>query len=316
MLLPLISKKKTKYQIFWQKYRWWLLLASFILLLFILLSPYIFRSWTKYPEKLRAEIAWRHFEHTFAYDCREECLSKRQSYAGIWRLAYVNQPELFNQFFNEVFSEDNPELQAALIKIMSADKKGQVLPPVLARVIANPQASLENKRLIVNFFPEYFNDDDWLEQLRSQLLDEGLSPSDRVYALELLKAFPSQINALSLKKIILSNTPEGLLTSACQQAGQWPSDLFLWSNNDLEQLIKIILSSKSGPLRWRRLWLLSDMKADNSKLSVSLQSLANNQDLDNISRGIAAETLSSNFSIDINTPNPTAAEWQLFYEQI
>ena len=316
MLMPLIPKKRSKYQIFWQRYHWRLSLFGLVLLLFILLSPYIFRPWTKYPEKLRAEIAWRNFKTTFSYDCREECLSKRQSYAGIWRPVYANKPELFTEFFNEVFVGDNAELQVALIKIMSADRNGQILPAILARVIASPSASLENKRLIVNFFPEYFNDEAWLEQLRVQLLDENVFPADRVYALELLKAFPSQINALSLKKIILSDTPEILLSPTCQQASQWSRDLFLWSGSDLEQLAWLILNSKPGPLRWRRLWMLSDIKTDNAKLSELLQAMANNQNLDKISRGIAADALNQNFSIDINTPDPTAAEWQLFYEQI
>ncbi len=314
--MPLIPKKKSKYQIFWQTYRWWILVFSFILLFFILLSPYIFRSWTKYPEELRAEISWHKFESTFTYNCRDECLSERQSYASIWRPIYTGRPELFSEFFNEVFAGDNVELQTALIKIMSADKSDKNLPVVLGKVIASPEASLENKRLIVNFFPEYFNDEVWLQQLRVQLLDESLSLDDRLYALGLLKVFPSQASALSLKKIILSNESEVLLKPACQQIDQWSSDLFLWSDVDIEKLTQLILASKSGPMRWRRLWLLSDIKIDNSKLSELLQVLANNQNLDNISRGIAADVLSQNFFIDINTPDPAAAEWQLFYEQI
>lgn len=316
MLMPLIPKKKTKYQIFWKRYRWYLLASIFVLVLFIFLSPYIFRPWTKYPDKLRAEIAWRNFENTFSYDCREECLSKRQFYASIWRPIYDNRPELFTEFFNETFLGDNDELQAALIKIMSASENREALVPVLAKVISSNQASLENKRLIVNFFPEYFNDEIWLEQLRAQLLNEDLLIADRIYALKLLKAFPDQSNALSLKKIILTNVSEELLSLACQQANQWPTDLFSWSDNDLEQLTKLILYSKASPLAWRRLWLLGDIQNNSSKVSELLQILADNKNLDSISRGIAADALKENFSIDINTPDPTATEWQLFYEQI
>ncbi|MBN2884747.1 hypothetical protein JXE04_02370 [Patescibacteria group bacterium] len=316
MLMPLIPKKKSKYHILWQKYRWWIILAVIILIFIILLSPYVFRPWTRYPEVLRTKIAWRNFEATFQESCREECLSKRQSYAIIWRQVYKRRPELLTEYFQSVFSGDNRELQSALIKIMAADSVNKNLPALLAQVIADKDASLENKRLIVNLFSESFADDNWLDQLRTQISDAGILLADRLYALSLLKSYPNPANALILKNIILNNSPEELLGESCQLAGEWDEKLFVWTETDMDIMAQIIAQAESGPQRWRRIWLLLLIKAHDSKLQTILRDVAENITLDNISRGLAAEALKNKFSLDINTPEPTAAEWQVFYEKI
>lgn len=316
MLMPLIPKKKSRLYIFWQHYRWWIILAAIFLILIILLGPYAFRPWTSYPDGLRTKIAWRNFQATFQESCREECLSKRQSYALVWRQAYQREPELLTEQFTRVFASENRELQAALIKIMAADSKSEALPPLLARVIADREASLENKRLIVNFFPESFADDNWLDQLREQISDTDLLLADRLYALSLLKSYPSQESALILKNIILSNAPEELLSQSCQIAGEWDEGLFVWTENDIEKIAEIIRQVESGPRRWRRLWLLIDIKGYDLKLQTVLRGLAENINLDSISRGLAADALKKKFFLDINTPKPTAAEWQIFYEEL
>ncbi|MCF7860585.1 hypothetical protein K9M09_03100 [Patescibacteria group bacterium] len=316
MLMPLIPKKKSKYYIFWQHYRWWIILTVIISIFIILLSPYVFRPWTRYPEGLRTKIAWRNFISTFQNSCREECLSKRQSYALIWRQTYKKQPELLTEYFKDVFSGDNAELQAALIKIMAADSKNKELPPILAQVISSPQASLENKRLIVNFFPESFADDDWLHQLRMQVSDDSVLAADRLYALSLLKSYPSRDNAVSIKNIILNNEAEEILSEACRLAGEWDSNLFAWTESDMERMAEIIRQTENGPQRWRRLWLLAEIKGHDLSLQAILRVLAENSGLDNISRSLASETLLQRFSLNIKTPTPTEAEWQIFYEKL
>jgi len=141
MLMPLIFKPKENKILSWLKKHWlWLSLTAFFLLLFILLAPCIFRPWTKYPETLRADIAWRNFKATFVSDCREECLVKRQSYAANWRSYFKKHPEIADERYRVVFQEGETHLQAAIIKIMAADSDAQALPPMLADVISSPNS--------------------------------------------------------------------------------------------------------------------------------------------------------------------------------
>ena len=315
MLKPLLLKKPLSV---WQRRcrRYWPLALGlfFLILILILLSPCLFRSWTHYPEALRAEIAWRHFRASFQGTCREECLATRQAYASLWRPYYQAHPEAAVNNFRQVFQSGDADLQAALIKIMAVDNNSQILPPLLAEIIADPQASVENKRLIVTFFPAFFKDESWLAQIRAQVETENVALADRIYALRLLASFPQADNAALVKKLILNQTETELLTAALQIASSWPEGAINWPASDLENLTVLIKKEPFGPGRWRRLWLLSEVGKNQPEILQSLlASLAGATDLDNLSRSLAAETLRTLFALDIKTPDPSAQEWQNFY---
>ncbi len=318
MLMPLIFKPKENKILGWLKKYWpWLSLTAFLLILFILLAPYIFRPWTKYPEELRANIAWRNFKATFVGDCREECLVKRQSYAANWRSYFKKHPEIADEKYRVVFQEEEKDLQAAIIKIMAADSDDEALPPILADVISSPNSSPENKRLIVTYFPEAFQDEKWLALIRAQVLSKELNLEERVYALRLLSSFPTVENRDLLKRIILSPEPLELLNAAFLVIGAWPLESVKWSRAEVDTLNALIIGAEIGPARWRRLWLLSEIMdiplEDKRNLLISL---ANNINLDLISRGLSAEAINKLFNLEIKTPLPSAADWQEYYEKI
>lgn len=317
MLMPLEIKKRKedKWSLFFRRYRWCLIIIATFLLIFFLLAPYLFRTWTKYPQALRAEIAWRNFYQTFQGSCREDCLAKRQSYANIWRPYYQAQPVVAAKNFEIAFATDLPELQAALIKIMAADANSAALPLVLERIIADPQASAENKRLIVTYFPEAFQNEAWLAQVRAQSLDLTLSERERAYALKLLIPFPNRENAALVKSFILKSSPDLLLETAFQVLAAWDESEISWSEADVNILQNLILVAAKGPARWRRLWLLADIASTQKEVVKSaLIALGENQSLDTISRSLIAETLGSIFNFNLITPTPTATDWQEFYE--
>jgi len=319
MLMPLEFKKKkdNKTLAFIKRYWPYLSLALFLLVLFLLLSPYLFRNWTEYPEALRAEIAWRNFQASFQTACREGCLAQRQSYASIWRPYYQKNPALALDHFSAVFADGPEELQAALIKIMAADSQDGSLPPLLASVIADSKASAENKRLIVTFFPDAFQDEAWQEQLRAMIADESLSLSERIYAVELLASFPNTANFKALTALILKDTDEDLLFAAIRSLSNWPETEFSWSEGEIEVLGDLIKRSPKGQARWRRLWIVNSLtKKYPDKTRTLLSSLASDESLDAISRGLAAEALLSDFNINIKTPVPAAQDWQEFYETL
>lgn len=319
MLMPLNFKKKedNKIILFIKRYRLYIGLFLFVTVLFALLAPYIFRPWIKYPEVLRSEIAWRYFRASFQASCREDCLAKRQVYASIWRPYYREHPEAAADNFGKALSDGPEELRAALIKIMAADNQSDALPPLLAQAIADDKISAETKRLIVNFFPEYFRDELWQGRLRETLADNSLALSERVYALELLSPFPGAANINALKPLILRVSPEPLFAAACRVLSAWPEDSVLWSEDEASLLADLIISSEKGSLRWRRLWILSSLSEKYpEKISALLSSLAADERLDLISRSLAAEALSSYLKIKIITPDPSARDWQEFYESL
>jgi hypothetical protein len=316
-LLNLKKKRQLKWQVF--IVRFWPYLSGLLVLLVVLflLSPYIFRPWTSYPEKLRAEIAWRKFAATFDGSCRESCLAARQSYASIWRPIYRSQPALSEENFRLVFDGHNEELQAALIKIMAADYGSLHLPPLLARLLMSEQTSLENKRLIVTFFSESFNDPQWLAVLRAQVLDESLDLDDRIYALKLLAPFPEPENINLLKQLLLQSLESKLMKAAFNLASTWPAGALAFSELELQKLNELVERVEKGPGRWRRIWLLSEKSAGSvSAREKSLKQIANNENLDSISRGLAADSLFNEFKIQINTPEPSASAWQEFYDSL
>jgi hypothetical protein len=315
--LSLKKKRKLK----WQEFiiRFWPYLSALLLLLIILalLSPYLFRPFTLYPEKLRAEIAWRKFVATFHDACRESCLAARQSYASIWRPIYRSQPALAQANFSSAFTDDNEALQAALIKIMAADYGSLNLPPLLAQLLMSEQTSLENKRLIVTFFSESFNDPQWFEVLRAQVLNESLNLADRIYALKLLAPFPELENISLLKQLLLQSLEPELMKAAFNLASTWPVGALSFSELELDQLRQLIEQGAVGPARWRRIWLLSEKSAGMTEARRQrLELLANNENLDSISRGLAADSLFHEFKIEINTPEPSASAWQEFYDSL
>lgn len=319
MLMPLDFKKKKENKIisFIKRYWLYLSLSLVILILFLLLSPYIFRSWTKYPEALRVEIAWRHFQATFQGACREDCLAQRQTYASIWRPYYKRHPEEANNNFSLALSGGSEELSAALIKIMAADSEDGILPPLLAQIISNPEASAENKRLIVNLFPAAFQDEVWQEQLREMINNNALDLRERVYAIELLASFPVEANINVLKTIILQVSPEPLLTTASRVIAAWPENSVLWSESEVMTLGDLIPRVERGPARWRRLWILNSLAKKYPEIIRSILSpLALNEKLDLISRGLAAEALQSYFALKIETPVPSSQDWQEFYDSL
>lgn len=319
MILPLLTKLQPKkiprWQFFIRVYWPWLSASLLMLVIFLLLAPYLFRPWTRYPEPLRAEIAWRYFQASFSGVCREECLAERQAYAAIWRPFYQREPELAATVFRQAFAEGGAELQAAIIKIMAADSDAKVLPPFLAEVIADPSASAENKRLIVTFFAAAFQDEAWLSSVRDQVLDKNLNLAEREYALSLLAAFPDETTRELLKILILQDSPINLLTLATRIWSSLPVQT--WSAAELQQLQQLIVTSSAGPARWRRLWLLNAAAQEQGLMArAHLVAIAENQSLDAISRGLAAETLLTLFQVQINTPTPSAGDWQQFYESL
>lgn len=309
--------RKEKGRVFIFRYWPYLTLLLLLLIIFSLLAPYIFRPFTSYPEKLRAEIAWRKFANTFYGSCREACLAARQSYASIWRPIYRTQPELAQDKFRLVFSKEKAEMQVALIKIMAADYGSSNLPPLLAQLLTSEETSLENKRLIVTFFSESFDDPNWLTILRSQVLDESLNLDDRVYALKLLSPFPKSENIVLLKQLLLQALPSELANTAFNLSSNWQEGTLSFSESELDRLKQLIEEEGTGPARWRRIWLLSEESAgSSSSRKERLESLALNQNLDNISRGLAADSLFNEFKLEINTPEPSASEWQEFYDSL
>ena len=319
MLLPLLTKLPPKKMPRWRSFirtHWvWLSAGLLALVIFLLLTPYLFRPWTRYPEPLRAEIAWRYFQASFTGVCREECLAERQAYAAIWRPFYRREPELAAALFRQAFAKGGRELQAAIIKIMAADGNTKSLPPFLAEVIADPSASAENKKLIVTFFAGAFQDEAWLNSVRAQVLAENVNLAEREYALSLLAAFPDEATVSLLKKLILQDSPMNLLTLAVRIYSSL--SVQTWSTEELQRLRQLIVASPAGPGRWRRLWLLN-AAAEEGDLSARshLMEIAENQSLDAVSRGLAAETLLTLFQVQINTPAPSAGDWQQFYESL
>ncbi len=319
MLSPLVFNQKNKNKL-WQKIQryWpWLLALFFVLLIFSLLAPYLFRPWTRYPEKLRAEIAWRHFRVSFQSSCREDCLAQRQAYAAIWRPFYQRNPELATAKFQAVFASSENALQAALIKIMAADYGTEALPPLLATVIADPAASAENKRLIVNFFPQAFADPLWFQQLQTQASNSSLGEEERVYALRLLTPFPDPDNFIFFKKIVLTLESPVVLETALTALSAWPQEKGAWSQAEILSLADLVPKTREVASRARRLWFLAEVgQAHPETLQEILLSLSNNENLDLITRGLAAEALKNNFKIELKLPAPTAAEWQEFYDAL
>lgn len=310
-------KKRPVRKRFFLRYWPYLILGFILTIIFILISPYLFRPWTQYPEELRVEIAWQKFSASFDYSCRETCLALRQNYADIWRPFYRNHLEIGEKHFQEVFMGDNEKLQAAVIKILAADYSNSDLPPFLAKLLLDPKMSAENRRLIVVFFPEAFDKQDWLESVRKQIISNELSLKDRVYALSLLAPFPNQQNISLLKNIILSNSEPLLLEEAFKVLASWPAQSLAWQENELDHLLDVIFATKEKELRWRRLWLLGELEAGSIvNRKRRLEELAQSPALDPISRGLAAESLRLEFSLEINTPEPTSSEWQELYEYL
>lgn len=314
-LSPMVKTKGIKKFLlrFWP----WLLLIFLCLLIFLLLTPYLFRTWVNYPPMLRAEIAWRRFCASFQGSCREDCVASRQAYAAIWRSVYRDHPEKLEEKMRTVFAGENSELQASLIKIMAADSSQGALPPILAELIADQQTSAENKRLIVAFFAAAFQDEDWLAQIRHQVRLVDLTLEERLYALRLLAAFPNEQNGLLVKELILVANNEDLSREAFKLAFNWPPQTIKWSEADLSRLGILIKQEKTLAQRWRYLWLLGDQAAvlsDNTRLL--LVDLINEATLDAISRSLAAETLNLVFGVDIKAPDPSVQDWQEFYENI
>lgn len=319
MLSPLVFNRKNKNKLWQQVQRYWpwLLALFFVLLIFSLLAPYLFRPWTRYPEKLRAEIAWRHFRVSFQSSCREDCLAQRQAYAAIWRPFYQRNPELAAAKFRAVFASSESDLQAALIKIMAADYGSEALPPLLATVIADPEASPENKRLIVNFFPQAFTDPVWFKQLQAQALDSSLAVEERIYALRLLAPFFEPDNFIFFKKIVLTLESPLILETAFNALGAWPQEKSAWSQAEILALADLIPRTGEVASRARRLWFLAEVgQVYPETLKEILLYLSNNGGLDLITRGLAAEALKNIFKIELKLPAPTAAEWQEFYDTL
>lgn len=302
-----------------KKLKWIFILLGLLFALVMLYFSYqLWRPWSSYRPELQAELAWKNFVNTFSTSCRESCLAERQFYADRWRSYYLQNLEWQNQRCYWVFFEtDNTELQKALIKIMAADYTHNSLPPCLQTVIESESSSLENKALIVQAFAPLFKNEDWLNLLKQQIQDPGLNEEERSYLLSLLASFPDIDNALVVKEIILSSKSSLLLNEALKIRSLWSSDLFAWTENDLDLLAQFLESYSDPALRWSRIWLLAERGlgvAESRRRR--LETIAHNINLDAISRGIAADSLNLEFDLEIKTPAPSEREWQEFYEKL
>ena len=316
----LFDLKKRKRKFSWKVFllrRYPYLIGGFIvLILFIFLSPYIFHSWLNYPEELKAEMAWRKFANTFNDYCRESCLVSRQSYASIWRPLYKKHPDWQKEKLQLVFNGNNSELQVAMIKIMAADYGENNLPPYFAELLMSAQVSEENKRLMVVFFPSAFHNEVWLEMVRARASAQNLSDADRAYVLSLLAPYPDANNINLIKNIILDSNNEIILDAAFKVLFSWSSESVDWQEVELDRLKEIIMLANKRQLRWRRIWLLSEVNNNDLKRKERLEAIANCGSLDNISRGLAAESLRLDFLLNINTPEPSSSEWQELYDYL
>ncbi len=317
-LLLNLKKKKKKFiwQDFFRKRYPYLIGIVVVSMLFILLSPYIFHAWVNYPEELRAEMAWRKFTNSFDGNCRESCLASRQSYASIWRPLYKKHPDWQEEKLQLVFNGDNSELQSAMIKIMAADYGSNNLPPYFAELLMSPQVSEENKRLMVVFFPGAFHNESWLKIVRMRVSAKDLSDADRAYALSLLAPYPDLDNINLIKNIILGSDNRIILDAAFKVSSTWSKEVLAWQEAELDRLKESIMIAKTKELRWRRIWLLSEVNNDALKRKERLEAIASFSALDNISRGLAAESLRLEFSLNINTPEPSSLEWQELYDYL
>lgn len=215
------------------------------------------------------------------------------------------------------FKEGNEDLQSALIKIMAADYGRASLPPVLAEFIAQPDASAEIKRKIVISFPEAFADEDWLRNLRLVVTDEKVATEERVYALKLLSAYPDAASSGLVKEILMRDKMGSLASVALQVASAWPEDTMRFATEDLITLEQLIYAETDKAVRWQRLWYLVEAaNGQDEILRGLLINIANNAQLDVITRGLAADTLRVKYEMEIMTPEPTSADWQEYYEKI
>lgn len=309
--------RKINFKLSTKRFLVYLIPAVMLTIILILLSPYIFRSWTKYPEELRVEIAWQEFINTFNGPCRESCLASRQSYASIWRPAHLKQVKLQEKALEQVFASDNSELQKAMIKIVAADNGSTALPVFFAKQLMDQNLSDENRRLIVTFFPEAFNNSDWLSAVRDEVDNFNLTVQDRAYALSLLASYPESENIIFLKRIILEEREKLILESAFRVVSAWPKSSLALNEEDLDNLTQAIINSADISLRWRRIWILSEFEVGLSACRrEKLTQIANRGSLDNISRGLAAEALRLEYGLEINTPEPTNSEWQELYDYL
>lgn len=312
-----VSQTKFSLKLFIRRYLTYIIISLIFISSLILLGPYIFRPWTKYPDELRAEIAWHNFLVSFSGTCRESCLASRQSYASIWRHFYRQHPNLIQEKLELVFSGDNSELQKAMIKIIAADYGANNLPPFFASLLMDESVSAENKRLIVVFFPQAFNDPAWFVQVRGQISDLNLRVEVRAYALSLLASYPTPENISLVKKIILTENEEQILEAAFKVASTWPAASLALKEEELNDLKTKIISTADKRQRWRRLWLLSEHESGESfNRQMRLKDIAETEGLDSISRGLAAEALRLEFALEINTPEPTTSEWQELYDYL
>ena len=301
---------------FIKKHRALLLSLSIgLLVLSFFLKALFFRSFAKYPEDLQVEIAWRGFKTSFDGSCREECLAQRQFYASIWRPYYRENFAEFKLKISEAFLEGNEELEEALIKIMAVDYKSRELGPFLNFLIARTETSSEIKRLVVKFFPEYFQDELWISNLQERVINDDLEIAERVYSLSLLSSFKSLELEAIIKSILFNPSSEpGLLEEALLLLSNWEE--FQLNDSELSSLLASIKKNSFLVNRWRLIWLLSEQFLNKEALKEALESLALNTLVDNISRGLAAEALRLEFNKNIITPLPSDREWQEYYEKI
>jgi hypothetical protein len=314
-----IFKKRFKNFNF-KKHRKYLIATSivvFLLFIFFLFKPVIGRSWLEYPLPLRGEIAWSYWQESFASECYGACLQERAMMEEIIIRAWVNDLNYWNKIIYQYFqNNNNNESKKSLVDLSLQVFKDNKVPDIWINLVYNNQIDDDLKHYIIARFPLYFSaDKDLFIVLAKKVINQSLTIEERVSSLKALSSWFNRETLDFCLNVIFLAKENILKIEAIQIINTWPIENIPITENDLDNLANLALKTDLGlELRPRLVWLLTDYYSFfPEKISFYLEEIYLNEELDVFSRGFSADSLNRLAGFNLDLPETSQADWDLYY---
>jgi hypothetical protein len=281
----------------------------FLITIYLLLSPILFKNWLNYPSELRANIAFVKWQESFKADCYGACLVDRQVLKEIILSHYLKSDSdiLVEELRKEFLNTLNDQYSLAIVQVIK--EIGATLPDNWQNIIEK-NISKQAKAYLITYFPDDFVDDNRLkEDLKENIKSDLVKIDDKLISISSLAIYQSREIKDFLIDIVISDYPLLLKKEALKNLASLNKEqLMLLGDNLVNNAFHLALNSQI-------VWLISEHYQLHPELSAKYLSLVyQKKDLDDFSRGFSALALNELLQANLKLPELSQAQWEKYYQ--
>ncbi len=316
----LTAKKKKSFKDYFKQYKlplFLFLLSLFLFLIFLAFRPVLFKTWLNYPLELKAEIAFDYYIESFNESCLGTCLEERQILGKIIVLAWHENTKYWEEkIFSYLLISNNLEEKKALVSLSLNIYSRDDIPLILKNIVYSESFSFEIRHyIILAYNPSFITDKDLYLYLIAKALNNDLLIKERQSALLATRGWKSEGNFQIFLQILASQEENVLKESVIDLINSWSIRDISLKEEDVLFISQLASDeSFSSNLRPKLIWLLSEYYyLFPDIITNALENIYNNNSLDNISRGFSAKALNYLNAEDLEIPEISQNEWDIYY---